>query len=115
MQRVLSRFGLPAVVTAIAAVVCIAAAALILAVGYRNQFTDLKHTLYVRCEQRQAYDARSDEFKQALIGYYTDLLVNIRHNAAHDEFYRRLTVRVHDVIARAEAAQGRPTGCALYR
>jgi hypothetical protein len=94
MQRVLSRFGLPAVVTAIAAVVCIAAAALILAVGYRNQFT---------------------EFKQALIGYYTDLLVNIRHNAAHDEFYRRLTVRVHDVIARAEAAQGRPTGCALYR
>lgn len=115
MQRLVRRLGMPAIVTAYLALLCGLAASLILAVGYHDQLTGLKHTILTRCEQRSAYDDRSDAFKRAVEGYYTNLLGNIRHNSANTAFYRQLTAQVRLVIVRAHDAQGHPVNCAVFR
>lgn len=115
VARLVKRFSLPALIAFMAGVLAIAASSTLLAWSYRDQVHDLKATLYTRCVDRQAYDARSSAFREAIEGYYTDLLGNIRDNADATPFYRRLTVRVQDVIAKANAAQGAPVGCSQYK
>lgn len=115
VHRLVKRFSLPALIAFLAGVLAIAASSSILAWSYRDQVHELKATLYERCEQRQSYDARVQAFRDSVQSYYEDLLPNIRHNAPDNAFYRRLVVRVEDVIAKAKLAQGAPTGCSIYR
>lgn len=115
MDRVVHRVGLGALVVGVVAVLAIAASSALLAWSYKDQLSELKQVIYTRCVERSTYDTHADAFKQALEGYYTDLLGNIRANSPDNAFYRRLTVRVEGVIAKARAAQNRPIGCDQYR
>jgi hypothetical protein len=118
MRRVVARVGLPATVVGITAVLIIAASSLILAVGYRNQLGDLRHTIYTRCQQREAYDRASQDTRGALRGWFA---TNAGQEATNPFIDRRL--RRQRVAADQHVVQkldhvlrvGAPTGCQQYR
>lgn len=119
MQRVINRFGLPAVLVGVGALFAVCISSLILAVGYRNQLTGLRHTIYTRCVQRSAYDDASQQARAAQATYYRALLANLRAHPSPQAaaFNVQLERNVHRVIVGLQAAldNGAPKGCAAYR
>jgi hypothetical protein len=117
MRRVVARVGLPATVVGITAVLIIAASSLILAVGYRNQLGDLRHTIYTRCQQREATTGRP----RTPVARCADGLPPMPAEATNPFIDRRL--RRQRVAADQHVVQkldhvlrvGAPTGCQQYR
>lgn len=74
LKRALARVGVAALALGYLSTVIVAVAALVLAVGYRDQFHNLKHVIYTRCQQRDAYDTAQHESTATDIRLYQDLL-----------------------------------------
>jgi hypothetical protein len=117
LHRILQKTGMPAFLIAMGAMLALVVTALLLAVGYRDQVHELKAAVYHRCQQRATYDQTQQAVNRAVLAYYDDLIGNIRANAAHDEFYRRLTARVQLIRSelRRNLDHGAPVGCSQYR
>lgn len=117
MQRIIRRYSLTAVITAALGLLAVTASALILAVGYRNQLGELRHTIYLRCLQRDAYDRASQDARTAQATYYQRLIVNLHRNGTDDALTRDLIDSAHDAIDGLHKAVtvGAPQGCTAYR
>lgn len=113
------RTASPLVMGALAALFLMAVTMLLLAAGYRNQFFDLKHVIYQRCQQRATYDNASQAARAAQLDYYQRLIVNLHHNPSpqNARFNADLEVSARQVIDKLQGAlaSGVPQGCNQYR
>lgn len=118
MQRLVRRYSLHAVVAFVTAVVLVAAAALVLAVGYRNQLVNLRHVIYMRCQAREAYDAASQEARTAQRAWFVQQIEQEQRNPFIDAQLRAQRIgAAQQAIAGLDRALtvGAPRGCAAYR
>lgn len=112
------RQGSLGVVLGLVAVICLAAYALAMALGWRSQFYELKHTIYQRCTQREAYDQASQQGRRSMVDLYRTLEAQERSNPFIDERLRteRRRAYMHAVAGLSGALRtGAPTGCSQYR
>lgn len=109
----------PLVVLGFVAVVGVAAYFLVQATSWRNQFFDLKRTIYTRCQQRDAYDRASQQARAAQLDYYQRLLINLQHHPSPQtaRFNADLTRSARRVARQLQHAldTGAPRGCSAYR
>ena len=119
MYRVIRKLSLPVVVVGLVAIFAIAGSSLILAIGYRDQLTGLRHTIYQRCQQRSAYDEAQQGTRVALRRYYAHLLANLRDNPSPQSrrFNARLERDAESVRVSLDRALavGAPRGCNAYK
>lgn len=113
------RHGSALVVAGFIAVIGIAAYFFVQALSWRNQFFELKHTIYTRCQQRDAYDRASQAARAAQRDYYARLLDNLQRHPDPQtaRFNAELERSAHQVIARLDDTldNAAPTGCNAYR
>lgn len=122
MQRVIRlirHVGLPFMVIAALTLLTVSASSLILAVGYRNQLDDLRHVIYVRCQQQARFDEAQQETRSAQLGYYRHFLTNLAANPSGQRvaFDRQLVTDIHVVIVKLRKAldTGTPRGCSAFK
>lgn len=92
------------------------------AAGTKRQLTDLKSTIYARCEQRQTYDQSNHASVVADVELYQQILaLQQQVPLPADPEQRALSLRYRDVIVQAKtrkekaAEQGVIGTCAAYR
>lgn len=81
VQRVVSRIGLPALIVGIAAILAIAASSALLGWSYKDQLSELRQTIYQRCQQRSGYDQANHEAVGGQLAYLRSQKQRARLNA----------------------------------
>lgn len=115
MQGVVHHLGRAGAAAAVAAVLLVGVSSLILAVSYRDQVTTLRHTIYLRCLQRSAYDRAAHSLAVADLAEQRALIrvIGDRHrggDAALVAIFQHKAARDRTVIARGVIG-----GCAVYK
>lgn len=108
----------PLMMGALVGMFAVAVGGLILALGYRSQFIDLKHVIYSRCQAREAYDQASQEARVAQRQWFTEQITAEEGNRFIDANLRAQRIasaqRAIDGLDRALTV-GAPRGCAAYK
>lgn len=85
VQRLVSKMGLPALLVGIAAILAIAASSALLAWSYKDQLTELRSTIYHRCQQRTGYDESNHEAVGGQLAWLKSQRQRARLNASTNE------------------------------
>lgn len=118
MQRVVRRLGLPAFLVLVVGMLALSTSSLLLAAGYHDQLTGLRHTIYQRCQQRDAYDRASQDTRDALRTWFARHAAQEATNRFIDRKLRRERVAADQRVTRnldRVLKVGAPTGCKAYR